>query len=144
MPRVTFSLDTTGGSIVVIGDFAEASMCTHAFRQVVAQWPANGEHSPCVEAIHVEGAHESGPLLVDGTARWFVSELGAQATIAAVRSAREAGPRIDTRVRFDALLGVSVVRMASEGLSSDGLDEAATRAYAACLADHLIAAAAVA
>ncbi|GIG53612.1 hypothetical protein [Demequina activiva] len=143
VPQVTFSLDTTGGSTVVIGDFAEASMCTHAFRQVVAQWPAHGDHAPCVEAIHVEGAIERGPVLADGAARWFVSELGAQATIAAIRTAREGGPHVDTRVRFDSVLAVSVVRMASDSLDSDALDEAATLAYAACLAEHLIDAAAV-
>lgn len=144
VPRVTFSLDTTGGSVVVIGDFPEASMCTHAFRQVVAQWPASGDHAPCVEAIHVEGATERGPVLADSTARWFVSDLAAQATIAAIRAARAGGPHVDTRVRFDTMLGVSVVRMASESLMPEELDEAATLAYGACLTEHLIAAAAVA
>ena len=144
VPRVTFSLDTTGGSTVVIGDFPEASMCSHAFRQVVAHWPESGDHAPCVESIHVEGASERGPVLVDGSARWFVSELGAQATITAVSAAREGGPRVDTRVRFDTVLGVSVVCMASDAVDAEALDEAATLAYAACLAEHLISAAAVA
>ncbi|MFW2512148.1 hypothetical protein ACNI3K_00020 [Demequina sp. SO4-13] len=138
VPRITVSLDTRGGSTVIVGDFPEASMCTHAFRQVVTEWPADAAHEPCVEAIHFDGAEERGPVLATGVERWFVSELDAQAAVAALRDARPDGPRIDTRVRFDPVLALSVVRMASDRLSAAELDAAATLAYAACLAEHLM------
>ncbi|WP_062136000.1 hypothetical protein [Demequina aestuarii] len=138
VPRITVSLDTPSGSTIIVGDFPEASMCTHAFRQFVQQWPVDAQHQPCVDAVHFDGAQERGPVLATGPSRWFVSELAAQPAVAALRAARPDGPRIDTRVRFDPLLGLSVVRMASDQLSETELDEAATLAYAACLAEHLI------
>lgn len=138
VPHLTVSLETRGGSTVIVGDFPEASMCAHAFRQVVQQWPSQGDHEPCVDAVHFDGADERGPVLATGAVRWFVSELGAQPTVSALRGARPDGPRVDTRVRFDAELGMSVVRMASADLDADALDEAATLAYAACLAEQLI------
>lgn len=144
VPRLTVSLDTRGGSTVIVGDFPEASMCTHAFRQVVQQWPSHGDHEPYVDAVHFDGAEERGPVLATGAVRWFVSELASQPTVAALRGARPEGPRVDTRVRFDSVLGLSVVRMASADLDADQLDEAATLAYASCLAEHLISVAAVA
>ena len=138
VPQLTVSLDTHSGSTVIVGDFPEASLCTHAFRRVVADWPADGDHAPCVDGVHFDGAQERGPVLGSGAVRWFVSDLPAQATATALRSARSDGPRIDTRVRFDTMLGVSVVRMECGQVDALELDEAATLAYAACLAEHLI------
>jgi len=147
VPHLTVALDTHSGSAVTVGDGPEASMCAHAFRQVVANWPEDGDHAPCVDQIRFDGADERGPVLATGRVRWFVSDLSAQDTIAALRGARPEGPRgprVDTRVRHDATLGVSIVRMESAELDHVALDERATAAYAACLAEHLIGAAAIA
>lgn len=144
VPHLTVSLETHSGSTVIVSDTPEASMCAHAFRHVVADWPEDGDHAPCVDEIRFDGAHERGPLLATGPVRWWVSDLSAQATIAAVRASRPDGPRVDTRVRFDSTLGVSIVRMESRELDDAALDERATIAYAACLAEHLISAAAIA
>lgn len=138
VPQLTVSLETRGGSTVIVGDFPEASMCAHAFREAVTQWPADGTRPPSVDAVRFDGAHERGPVLATGQVRWFVSDLAAQPTVSTLRAARPDGPRIDTRVRFDGELGLSVVRMESDVMTPDELDEAATHAYAACLADHLI------
>lgn len=142
VPQLTVSFDTHGGSTVIVGEFSQASMCAQMFRHVVAGWPVEGGHEPCVDQIHFDGAVERGPVLATGAQRWFVSELAATDVVSVARAARAGQPRIDTQVRFDTILGVTVIRMESEGLSSDALDEAATLLYAACLAEHLIRAAA--
>lgn len=142
VPHLTVSFETHSGSTVIVGNFAEASMCAQMFRHVVAEWPTDGEHEPCVEQIHFDGAHERGPVLASGNVRWFVSELAAAEVVAVARESRAGLPRIDTRVRLDPVLGVTVVRMASDEFDSADLDEAATLLYAACLAEHLISVAA--
>lgn len=144
VPHLTVSFETHSGSTVIVGDFPEASMCAQMFRHVVAKWPSGTEHAPCVEQVHFDGAHERGPVLATGNTRWYVSELTAADVVAQARESREGLPRIDTRVRLDPVLGVSVVRMASDQLDSAELDEAATLLYAACLAEHLITVAALA
>ncbi|MFV0287465.1 MAG: hypothetical protein ACK5IM_13940 [Demequina sp.] len=141
VPQLTVSLDTDGGTTVIVGDFPEASMCTHAFRHVVANWPAHGGHQPCVDEIHFDGAEGRGAVLAQGEARWFVSELAAQATVTALRTVGPRSRGAEAQVRFDSVLGVSVVRLASTTLTAEALDELATEAYAACVTEHLLLAA---
>ncbi|WP_062076781.1 hypothetical protein [Demequina globuliformis] len=138
VPQLTVSLDTHGGTTVIVGDFPEASMCAHAFRNVASQWPAHGEHQPCVDEIHFDGGVARGPLLATGPVRWFVTDLPAQRAVHALRRVRPRSQGADVAVRFDALLAVSVVRLESAELSEEALDELATAAYAACAVDHLM------
>ncbi|MFV0633845.1 hypothetical protein [Demequina sp.] len=139
VPHLTVSLDTDSGSTVIVGDFPEASLCTHAFRQVIADWPSESGHAPCVEEIHFDGAEARGSVLATGAVRWFSTSLVAQRAVTALRRAREGQARVSVQVRFDALLGVSVVRMESTDLSAEELDEAAIGAYATCETEHLLA-----
>ena len=141
VPQLTVSLDTDSGSTIIVGDFPEASMCTHAFRQVVAHWPEHGEHAPCVGEIVFDGAERRGAVLAQGDARWFVTDLAAQPAVSALRSAKPRSRGADVHVRFDTVLGVSVVRVASTILTDSELDDLATEAYAACATEHLLAAA---
>lgn len=138
VPQLTVSLDTHSGSTVIIGDFAEASMCSHAFRHVVSQWPEEGMHQPCVETIHFDGATPRGPVLATGPVRWFATDLCAQRTVGALRTVKPRAAGADAQVRFDTVLGICVVRLESETLTDEELDELATRAYAACVTDHLL------
>ncbi|WP_061960798.1 hypothetical protein [Demequina flava] len=138
VPQLTVSLDTHGGTTVIVGDFAEASMCAHAFRHVVSQWPAQNAHDPCVEQIHFDGGHARGPLLAAGPVRWFVTDLSAQRAVSALRSVRPRAQGAAASVRFDSVLAVSVVRFESDVLDADALDELATSAYAACAVEHLV------
>lgn len=138
VPQLSVSLDTDGGSTVVVGDVPEASMCPHAFRHVVANWPADGVHEPCVDAIRFEGADARGVVLSQGQSRWFVSDLAAQQTVAALRAIKPRSRGAVVQVRFDSVLAVSVVRLESDTLSADALDDLATEAYAACATEHLL------
>ncbi|WP_084106000.1 hypothetical protein [Demequina sp. NBRC 110056] len=139
VPQLTVSLDTDNGATVIVGDFPEASLCTHAFRQVMADWPTQSDHAPCVEEIHFDGAEARGPVLATGAVRWFSTGLGAQRAVAALREARKGQPKLSVQVRFDAMLAVSVVRMETDTLSDEDLDEAAIAAYATCEAESLLA-----
>ncbi|WP_144276297.1 hypothetical protein [Demequina sp. NBRC 110053] len=139
VPHLTVSLDTDNGATVIVGDFPEASLCTHAFRQVIADWPTESGHAPCVDDIHFDGADARGPVLATGQVRWFSTGLGAQRAVAALRTSRRGQQKISVQVRFDALLAVSVVRMESDALADDELDDAAIAAYATCEAESLLA-----
>lgn len=143
VPHLTVSLDTHGGTTVIVGDFPEASMCAHAFRHVVSQWPAEGAHEPCVDEIHFDGGQARGPVLATGPVRWFVAELPAQRAVGALKTVRPRAQGASAAVRFDAVLGVSVVRLESDTLEDAELDEVATAAYAACEVESLLAGAAV-
>lgn len=138
VPQLTVSLDTDSGSTVIVGDFAEASMCAHAFRHVVANWPADGGHEPCVTAIHFDGAERRGAVLAQGDARWFVSEMSATRTVTALRQIKPRSRGAEVHVRFDAVLGVSVVRLASSSIDPAAIDDLATQAYATCVTEHLV------
>ncbi|WP_084128995.1 hypothetical protein [Demequina sp. NBRC 110055] len=138
VPQITVSLDTDGGSTVVVGDVPHASMCPHSFRHVVATWPADGGHEPCVDAIRFDGADSRGAVLAQGQSRWFVSELAAQPTVAALRAIKPRSRGAVVQVRFDAVLAVSVVRLESDTLAAEALDDLATEAYAACATEHLL------
>lgn len=54
VPGCIATLDTDSGRKVVVGDHPEASLCTHAFRHVIAQWPDGADHSPCVTGVRFD------------------------------------------------------------------------------------------
>ncbi len=141
IPHLTVSLDTHGGSTVIVGDFPEASMCSHAFRQVVTQWPAHSDHHPCVETVVFDGADERGPVLATGPVRWFATDLSAEQTVSVLRASKPRSSGISVQVRFDTVLGLSVVRMESSQMDDAALDDIAIAAYAGCEVAHLIGAA---
>lgn len=139
VPNLKVRLGTDSGGTVLVADEPGASLCAHAFRHVMAQWPDETGHSPCVNSVIYEGVRECPAGLAAGDVRWFVTELGAQeaANTLCAQRARD-GISIDTEVRYDALLALTVVRLESDELDEDDLDEAALAAYGACVTEHLV------
>lgn len=135
VPGLTVRIATDGGGTVVIGDGEGASMCACAFRYVVAQWPHEADHDPCVASVEYQGAVHRGGILATGSSRWFVSDLEPHRTAYCLRAF---GSSLTARVWPDSQLGVCVVRVDSRGDAD--VDELALDAYGAVLVADLVSA----
>ncbi|WP_084099720.1 hypothetical protein [Demequina sp. NBRC 110051] len=141
--RLTLPADAVAGTqrpvTLVAGDSPDATMCGHDFRAMVLERHLEGEGLDDAH-LTLDHADPATGLIRRGGVRWFVSPLPAKLSVATLRDAGHTRAPLQSVVRGDDALGLSVVavRDQSRAATDDELDAAATAASAACLVAHLL------
>ncbi len=141
--RLTLEADAVSGQprdvSLVAGDAPDATMCGHGFRAMVLERHLEGEGLTGAR-LSLDHADPATGLIRRGGVRWFVSPLPAKLTVATLREAGHTRAPLQSVVRGDAALGLSVVAVRDHrrATTDDELDAAATAASAVCLVAHLL------
>ncbi|WP_084078985.1 hypothetical protein [Demequina sp. NBRC 110057] len=139
VPGLTARLTVPGADAVVAGAADDATMCGHTFRSLVLERHLDGEGLEGA-TLHLDDADHATGLIARGAVRWFVTPLPAPLAVAALRDSGHTRAPLQSVVRADASLGVSVVAVRDQSgrVPAGDLDEAAVAASAACLVAHLL------